>query len=59
MLLDFNFLSILNFLVLLCWPATGRWVGTRSDALGIIMLILTIIAVMLDIVFLALRLIHG
>lgn len=59
MLLDFNFLAILNLLVVLAWPASGKWAGTRSDAVGILMVILTIIAVVLDIVFLALKVLHG
>jgi hypothetical protein len=57
-LLNFDFLVILNFLVLLLWPTSGRYSGARSDALSIIMLILTIIAVVLDIVFMALKLAH-
>ena len=62
-LLNFEFLVILNLLVTLAWPATGPYMGTRTatdgarwsgmNALSIIMLILTVIAVILDIVFLA------
>jgi len=55
-LLDFNFLVILNLLVLLLWPASGASLGDRRSVLAIIMIILTIIAVVIDIVFLASRL---
>jgi hypothetical protein len=57
-LLDFNFLAILNLFVIVLWPASGRYSGTRSNVLGIIMLILTIIAVVLDIVFMAIALVR-
>jgi len=54
-LLDFNFLVILNLLVLLLWPASGAYTGGSRNVLNIIMVILTIIAVIVDIVFLAIR----
>lgn len=54
-LLDFNFLVILNLLVLLLWPASGASIGDRRSVLSIIMIILTVIAVVIDIVFLAIR----
>ena len=57
-LLNFNFLAILNLFVLLLWPASGTYSGARQSAVGIIMLILTIIAVVLDIVFLVLQLVR-
>ena len=57
-LLDFNFLAILNLLVLLLWPASSPYVVDRRSAVGIIILLLTIIAVVFDIVFLVLRLVH-
>lgn len=50
-LLSFQFLAILNLFVIVLWPASGRYTGTRTNVLGIIMLILTVIAVILDIVF--------
>ena len=56
-LLDFNFLVILNLLVLLLWPASGAVVGDRRNVLSIIMVVLTVIAVVVDIVFLAIRLV--
>lgn len=56
--LDFEFLAILNALVIVLWPASGTYSGTRSNVLNIIMIILTAIAVILDIVFLAIRLVH-
>ena len=62
-LLDFQFVAVLNLLIIVLWPATGPYMGTRTatdgarwsgmNALSIIMLILTVIAVILDIVFLA------
>ena len=56
-LLDFNFLVILNLLVLLLWPASGAVVGDRRNVLSIIMVVLTVVAVVVDIVFLAIRLV--
>jgi hypothetical protein len=56
-LLDFNFLVILNLLVLLLWPASGASAGDRRNVLSIIMVVLTVIAVVVDIVFLAIRLV--
>ncbi len=67
-LLNFEFLVILNLLVCIAWPATGTYAGTRTasdgtrwsgmNALNIIMVILTVIAVVIDIIFLAVRLVH-
>ena len=57
-LLDFDFLVILNLLVLLLWPASSPYAGDRRNALGLIILILTVIAVVLDIVFIVLKLVH-
>lgn len=57
-LLDFNFLAILNLFVLLLWPASGTYTGVRRDVIGVIMLILTVIAVVLDIFFIVLKLAH-
>jgi hypothetical protein len=60
-LLDFNFLVILNLLVLLLWSVSGAFpVGDTPDrprrsVLSIIMVLLTVIAVVIDIVFLASR----
>jgi len=58
-LLDFQFLVILNLLVIALWPASGMYTGTRANVLSMIMIILTVIAVVLDIVFLAVRLVHA
>ncbi len=58
-LLDFQFLAILNLLVIALWPVSGTYTGTRASLLSIIMIILTVIAVVLDIVFLAVRLVHA
>jgi hypothetical protein len=55
-LLDFNFLAILNLLVIVLWPASGAYAGARANVLNIIMVILSVIAVVIDIVFLAIRL---
>lgn len=54
-LLDFNFLVILNLLVLLLWPASGASASDRRSVLNIIMVFLTAIALLIDIVFLASR----
>ena len=55
-LLDFNFLVILNLFVAIGWPASGAF-GVRSDgtqsAGSIIMIILTVAAIVLDILFMA------
>lgn len=56
--LDFQFLAILNLLVLLLWPVFGTYTGPRRNALDIIVLILAIIAVIADIVFIVLKLVH-
>jgi len=62
-LLDFQFVVILNLLICITWSGGRPYMGTRTasdgarwsgmNALSIIMLILTVIAVILDIVFLA------
>jgi uncharacterized membrane protein YdbT with pleckstrin-like domain len=57
-LLNFEFLAILNLFVILLWPASGRVTGERSSVIGVIMLILTLIAVVLDIFFLVLKVAH-
>jgi hypothetical protein len=57
-ILNFEFLVILNLLVIVLWPASGTYEGTRSNALNIIMVILTVIAVLFDIAFIVLRLVH-
>lgn len=57
-LLNFEFIVVLNLFVALLWPATGTYAGTRKDVVGIIMVILTVIAVVLDIFFLVLSLAH-
>jgi hypothetical protein len=57
-LLGFNFLVILNLFVIVLWPASGQYSGARSSVVGVIMLILTVIAVVLDIFYLVLKL-HG
>ena len=65
--LDFNFLVILNLLIMLVWPVNGYYTstrpaqqapaGTRINVFGIIMLILTVIAVIFDIVFVVIKLV--
>lgn len=67
-LLSFNFLAILNLFVILLWPASGYYMNSRPgnpagnpprmNVLGIIMLILTVIAVILDILFMAVALVR-
>ena len=67
-LLDFQFVVILNLLICIAWQGTGPYMGTRTvtdgartdgtrwssmNAVSIIMLILVVLAVILDIVFLA------
>lgn len=52
--LDFQFMVILNLFVLLLWPA----LGVSGEAVHIILLILTIIALVLDIVFIVLYVVH-
>jgi hypothetical protein len=54
-LLNFEFLAILNFLVLLFWPASVPYREKPSSVFSIIAIILTVIAVFLDIVFLVLK----
>lgn len=54
-LLDFEFLVILNLFILLLYPATGPYRTARYDVASIIMIILTIIAVVLDVAFLVLK----
>lgn len=53
--INFEFLAILNLFVLLLWPASGTYGGTRKDVMGVMVLIITIIAVILDIVFIVLH----
>jgi hypothetical protein len=61
-LLNFEFLAILNLFVILLWPASGRYAapgatgvpGARASVIGVILLILTVIAVVLDIFFMVL-----
>jgi hypothetical protein len=54
-LLDFQFLVVLNLLVCLVWPASVPYRTTLNNAISIIVLILTILAVLFDIVFLVLK----
>lgn len=56
--LDFNFLVVLNLLIVVLWPATGNYSATRNNAINVIMLILTVIAVVFDIVYLVIRLVR-
>ena len=60
-LLDVSFLTILNLLVIVLWPASGSYTtGDRQDrrsVLTIIMVILTILVVLLDIAFLVQKLV--
>ncbi len=60
-LLNFNFLVILNLFIVILWPASGWYNGVRGsvpryDVLGVILLILTVIAVILDIFYMVLAL---
>jgi hypothetical protein len=61
-LISFNFLAILNLFVIVLWPASGYYSGTRNNILGIIMviltIILTIITVVLDIVYMVIALVR-
>lgn len=57
-LLSFNFLVILNLFVIVLWPASGSYHGTRSDVLYVIMIIFTVIAVVLDVIYMVLALVH-
>jgi hypothetical protein len=61
-LLNFQFLVIFNLLIVMIWPATSPYMGARTAEAGrwsgmsplyIILAILTALAVILDIVFLA------
>jgi uncharacterized membrane protein len=54
-LLDFNFLTILNLFVIILYPATTPYRKAAYDAVSIIMIILTIIAVVLDVFYLVLK----
>jgi len=56
--LDFSFLAILNLFVLILWPVLGAYAGPRRNVLDIIVLILAVIAVVADIVYIVLRLVH-
>jgi len=55
--LNFNFLAILNLLIIILYPAVGYYRpapapdAKRMDVLGIILLILTVVAVLADIIF--------
>jgi len=59
MLLQFDFIVVLNLFVLLLWPVfitePKTETTTRRDTINIIMVIATVIAVILDIVFLVLK----
>lgn len=54
-LLDFQFLAILNVFALLLSAMTTPYVGDRRNALGIIILFITAIVVLGDIFFLVLK----
>ena len=55
---DFNFLVILNLLVLILWHVGEPHTTDRRNVLGIIVLILAAIAVVADIVFIVLKFVH-
>lgn len=55
---DFNFLVILNLLVLILWHAGEPHTTDRRNVLGVIVLILAVIAVIADIVFIVLKFVH-
>lgn len=54
-LLDFQFLAILSLLVSLVWPISGPYRTTPNNAVSVIILILTVVAVLFDGVFLVLK----
>jgi hypothetical protein len=54
-LLNFEFLAILNLFILLLWPSSAPYINDRRGALGMIILIVTIVVVFGDIVFLVLK----
>ncbi len=56
--LDFQFLVVLNLFALLLWPASEPYAGDRRNAVGVIILILTVIAVVADVFFLVLHFGH-
>lgn len=56
-LLDFNFLVILNLLVIVLGAASASYTGGGRSVLSVILLILAIVAVVFDIVFIVLRLV--
>ena len=56
-LLDFNFLVILNLLVIVLGAAGAVYTGGGRNVLSIILLILAVVAVVFDIVFIVLRLV--
>ena len=52
-LLNFEVVVVLNLFVLLLWPSSGRYPeGQGRNAVGIIILILTVIAIVVDVIFL-------
>ena len=66
-LLNFNFLAILNLFIILLGAVPGYYTGSRPapapagsrmNVFGVIMLILTVIAVILDIVFMVVAVVH-
>ena len=65
-LLNFEFLTIANLFILMLWPASGHIyrsttspdTSPRMSPINIILLIFTVLVVLLDIVFLVLKLAH-
>ncbi len=65
-LLNFEFLTIANLFIVLLWPASGHIyrsatspdASTRLSPINIILLIFTVLVVLLDIVFLVLKLVR-
>ena len=56
--ITFDFLSILNLFVILLWLAGSPYSADRHNALGVIVLILAVIAIVADVVFIVLKLVH-
>ena len=56
--ITFDFLSILNLFVILLWLAGTPYSADRRNALGVIVLILAVIAIVADVFFLVFKFGH-
>lgn len=56
--LDPGFLTILNLFVLLLWAGGSPYTTDRHGIIRLIVLLLAVIAVVADIVFIVLKLVH-